>query len=91
MDTQNAEKTAHLGVAFLATDEKLLWRFLDLTGISPMHLRAMSEEPGFMCAVLAFFLNHEPSLIAFAESQGIDPADVAAAHGVLCDQEQPVA
>jgi hypothetical protein len=75
----DAEDIATAALGFIAGDPTLLRRFLDLTGIEPSGIRRAAGEPGFLAGVLRFVTAHEPTLMAFAEAEGIDPARIAAA------------
>ena len=68
---------------FIAEEPQRLARFLDLTGIPSAQIRAASREPGFFAGVIEHMLADESLLIAFADSAGIDPAEVARAHSAL--------
>lgn len=72
MERDQAEIVALQALAFVAADEELLPRFLNLTGMSLDDLRetARTADPAMLGAVLDFLLNHEPSLLAFAEATG---------------------
>jgi hypothetical protein len=82
-DPSSAETIAVSGLGFIASDPELLNRFLGITGIEPTQIRAAASEPGFLAGVLDFVLAHEPTLLAFAESAGIDPAAVLRARRAL--------
>jgi hypothetical protein len=73
------------GKAFLhlAADEQLLSRFLALTGLDPLQLREIAQEPAFLSGVLDFFLGHEPTLVALSEAENIKPEDIARARTIL--------
>lgn len=81
MTHERAETVAIQALAFVASDDELLPRFLSLTGLDPAGLRARAAaaEPSLMGAVLDFLLNHEPSLLAFAEATGVPAGDPAQA------------
>ena len=49
-------------------------------------IRAAAHEPGFLAGVLEHMLADESLLLAFADSAGIDPADVARARNALGGQ-----
>jgi hypothetical protein len=83
-----AETLAIDALTFLASEGELLSRFLALSGITPAGLRAAASEPGFLPGVLDFFLNHEPTLVAFAAHAKIAPADIAAARRALTPEDQ---
>ena len=78
-----AEMLAVEAFAFIAEDQRILARFLDISGIPAEQIRTASREPGFLAGVLEHMLGDESLLIAFAESGGIDPAEVARAHSAL--------
>lgn len=82
-DTSSAESIAINGLAFVASDPELLNRFLSITGIDAAQIRQAASEPGFLVGVLDFILAHEPTLIAFGEAAGIDPASVSKARNQL--------
>lgn len=78
-----AEATAIEALGFIAADEKLLPRFLSITGIEAHSIREAAREPGFLAGVLDFILAHEPTLMAFCEASGRDPASIGAARHKL--------
>jgi Protein of unknown function (DUF3572) len=75
----SAEDIAVAALGFVAADPALLTRFLSITGIEAQAIREAAREPGFLAGVLQFIIAHEPTLIAFAERAGIEPASVAQA------------
>lgn len=79
----DAEDTAIQVVGWLAGQPDLLGRFLALSGLTADGLRAASTEPGFLAGVLAFLMNHEPTLMAFCQDTGTEPRQVASAHRTL--------
>ena len=79
MNRAAAEELAIGALGFVAADPQLLPRFLAISGIEASHIRRAAQEPGFLAGVLQFILAHEPTLIAFAEASGTDPASVGAA------------
>jgi hypothetical protein len=80
---QSAEMLAIQGLAFIAEEPERLNRFLETTGIALDQIRAATREPGFFAGVLEHMLSDESLLIAFADSAGIDPAEVARARSAL--------
>ncbi len=80
---QAAEMLGIQALAFIAGDPKHLARFLGLSGIAPELIRTAALEPGFLAGVLEHMLADETLLIGFADSAGIDPAQVARAHDAL--------
>lgn len=81
--TEDAEALAVSALAFVAGDPVLLPRFLALTGIEAPAIRQAAREPGFLAGVLRFVLAHEPTLLAFADHAGVNPASVGAALAAL--------
>lgn len=83
-----AEEIAIQALGFIASDETLLGRFIDLTGIAANEIRQAAGEPGFAAGVLQFICAHEPTLVAFAEASGIAPATVMTAKQALPGGEE---
>jgi hypothetical protein len=79
MDASHAETLAISALAFVASDPALLPRFLALSGIEASQIRQAAGEPGFLAGLLQFILAHEPTLAAFCEATGNEPARVSAA------------
>ena len=79
----DAQAIAVEALAFLATDDERLGRFLALTGLSPDTIRAAAASPGFLVAVLDHLAEDESMLVAFSANAGRDPAAVARARAVL--------
>ncbi len=80
---ETAESLAISALGFIAADERLLPRFLAITGIEAGQIRQVAREPGFMAGVLEFLLAHEPTLLAFCEATGAKPEAVLAARDAL--------
>jgi hypothetical protein len=80
---QAAEMLAIQALAFIAENPQRLGRFLDITGIPPEQIRSAAREAGFLAGVLEHMLGDESLLIAFADSAGFDPAEVARARSAL--------
>ncbi len=78
-----AEETAVAVLQWLAGQPDLMSRFLSLSGLTVEGLRKASTEPGFFGGLLAFFMNHEPTLMAFCADTGTRPEQVAAAYRSL--------
>ena len=57
-----------------------------LTGMDLEHLKSHAADRAVLVAVLEYYLNHEPSLLAMAEATGLDPALPAQAHRALTGQ-----
>ncbi len=60
-----AELLAIEALAFIAGEQKLLERFVALSGIAPEAMRQAAAAPGFLAGVLGFLLHNEPDLLAF--------------------------
>lgn len=79
IERADAESIAIDALAYVAGDERLLPRFLAMSGIDAGAVRHAAREPGFLAGVLRFVTAHEPTLIAFSQACGHDPAAVATA------------
>lgn len=83
-----AEELAIAALAFVAQAPDRLASFLAATGLQADAIRLAAQEPGFLAGVIEHILGDENLLIAFAQSAGIDPADVARAAAVLGSRSQ---
>ncbi len=83
MTPERASDIAISGLQYIAGDTEELSRFVSLTGIAPNEFRAMATTPGFMTAILDYFLGNEPTLLAFAARADIDPASIKTARFAL--------
>jgi len=79
----DAEALAIGALGFIASDPVLMPRFLAMSGIEAVQIRRAAAEPGFLAGVLGFLLGHEPSLMAFCEASGTEPATVGRAKRAL--------
>lgn len=75
----NGEDIAIRALVWVAGNEEMLRRFLDLSGIDASQIRAAAREPAFLAGVLNFILAHEPTLEAFAAAEKLHPSSVATA------------
>ncbi|HEX6119203.1 MAG TPA: DUF3572 family protein [Dongiaceae bacterium] len=64
-------------LAWLASDEERLVRFLNLSGMTPRGLRATATHPESLGAVLDYLLAWEPLLLSFSEEHGVAPEIIA--------------
>jgi len=80
---EQAEMLAIQALGFIAEEPERLGRFLDMTGIPVEYIRAAAKQRGFLAGVLEHMLDDENLLIAFADSSGIDPAEIASARNAL--------
>ncbi|WAJ31070.1 DUF3572 domain-containing protein [Antarcticirhabdus aurantiaca] len=83
MGRDEADAVGVEALSFLAGDPKLLARFLDLSGIEPMEMRARISDPAFFAGLLDFLLAHEGTLAAFSQASGRAGESVAAAREAL--------
>ncbi len=68
MNPDEAETLALAALAATLTDERRAQRFLELTGLDAVELRARAGERSLLAATLAFLEAHEPDLVAVAAS-----------------------
>jgi hypothetical protein len=80
---ETAEMLAIQALAFIAEEPEQLNRFLGMSGIDADDIRAAAREPAFLAGVLEHMLADESLLIAFAESAGIEPREIARARSAL--------
>ncbi len=66
-------------LGWLANEADMLGRFLALSGVAPVDLRAHMADAGFQAGLLDFVMQDEPSLMAFCEASGFAPEAVATA------------
>jgi hypothetical protein len=81
-----AAALAIAALGFIGQEPERLGRFLALSGIGPESLRAAAREPGFLLGVLDHLGGDETLLLAFAEDQGIDPAQLGRARALLAGE-----
>ncbi len=60
-------------LAFLAGNERHAAHFLNATGLDAADIPSLVKDRDFQVAVLDFLLHNEPLLLAFAQSEGLDP------------------
>ena len=82
-NTEEAEIIALKALAFLASDEERLNRFLDITGLSPQAIRKQAAEPAFLGGVLDHILSDQTLLFLFAENDDIPPQRIERARALL--------
>jgi hypothetical protein len=82
--TRAAAETLAIQVfTFIAEEPERLDGFLAGTGLTVERIREAAHQPDFLAGVLEHMLGDERLLIAFADSAGIDPADLARARNAL--------
>lgn len=79
----NSEDIAIRALVWIAGNEQMLHRFLDLSGIDASQIRQAAREPAFLAGVLNFILAHEPTLNDFAASENLHPSTIAKALNAL--------
>ncbi len=70
-------------LAFLASDDDVLGRFLGTTGLGVDDLRTRTEDPALLGAVLDFLLGDEPLLLRFCADAEYPPELPARARAKL--------
>lgn len=80
---EEAMTLALAALGWIVTDMTRANRLLDLTGLTPVDLRARAGDADVLAAVLGFLAAHEPDLIACAEAIDCKPAALIAAHARL--------
>ena len=83
MNTDDAKAIAVDALTFLAAYAARLGRFFDLSGLSPVSIRAAAREAGFLIGVLDYVDADEGLLKLFADTTGIHPSVVAKARAAL--------
>jgi Protein of unknown function (DUF3572) len=78
-----AESLAIAAFSFIAEEPDRLGRFLAVTGVELARIREAAREPHFLAGVLEHMLADESLLLAFADSAGIDPVEIARARQAL--------
>jgi hypothetical protein len=81
-----AETLAIQALAFIAEEPERMGAFLSATGIAPEAIRDAARSGDFLAGVLEHMLADESLLLAFADSAGLDPAEIARARGALGSQ-----
>ena len=78
-----AETIALKALAFLASDNGRLGRFLALSGIGLGELRTQAGKPHMLTGVIDHVMQDETLLMVFAAEAGLKPEAIAAAHRTL--------
>ncbi|CAA7614793.1 DUF3572 domain-containing protein [Magnetospirillum sp. SS-4] len=74
LTVEDAETIAIKAMAFIAADEDLMPRFINLTGCDSLDdVRGRLTERAFLGSVLDFVLGNEQTTIAFAQSLSMAP------------------
>jgi Protein of unknown function (DUF3572) len=80
---ESAELLAIQALTFIAEDEARMRDFLAATGLTPGQIRTAAQQEGFFAGVLEHMLGNESLLVAFADSVGIDPAEIGRTRATL--------
>jgi hypothetical protein len=86
---EDAEALALNSLAFLASDEARLTRFLQLTGLTPEALRHQAGDPSTLSSVLDYVLSDQSLLLVFASEAGIPPERVEDARALVSGIDNP--
>lgn len=73
MKADQAELIAIQALGHIASEEDLLYAFVDISGLSPDDLRSRAGEPEILGGVLDFILMDEHRLITFCETVRLHP------------------
>lgn len=74
-----AEALAAEALGFIAADDKRLTRYIALSGIEINSLHAAALQPDFLASVMAYVLEDEQLIVAFAQARSVPPETVVAA------------
>ena len=80
---ETASETAVAALGYLAQEPDSMAAFMSQAGLAPEDLRAASQTPGFLAAVLDYVCSQEPLLLAFAANAGRQPEQIDMARKVL--------
>jgi hypothetical protein len=75
-------------LAYIMSDDKLMERFVNLSGIAPDDLRHGLDKDPVLAAILAFLASHEPDLLACAATLGLSAEQLMSAAHVLQDGDE---
>lgn len=89
LTVDQADALSLKALAFLASDENRLGRFLTATGIQLDDLRAKADDRHTLSAVLDYLLADQSLLMVFAAEADISPTDVEQARAILPGVRQP--
>jgi len=80
---EDAEALALRALVWTLAEPDRAMRLLSVTGLEPDDLRARAGDPVVLSAALGFLENHEPDLIACADSLGVKPEALVRARATL--------
>jgi hypothetical protein len=76
---EDTEALALRALVWTLAEPDRAMRLLSVTGLDPSDLRARAGDPAVLSAALGFLENHEPDLIACADSLGVKPESLVRA------------
>jgi hypothetical protein len=76
---EDTEALALRALVWTLAEPDRAMRLLSVTGLDPSDLRARAGDPAVLSAALGFLENHEPDLIACADSLGMKPESLVRA------------
>ena len=82
-NSPDAETLALGALAWLASADDELSRFVGESGIGPNELRERATEAEVLGAVLDFVLGDDKRLLAFCEAEGLEPRQIHLARHAL--------
>lgn len=74
-------------VQYLASNEEELSRFFAITGMDAQDLASNIAQAPTQAGLLEFFINHEPSLLAFCANKNIEPEQVVKLCAILAGDQ----
>lgn len=80
---EDAEALALQALVWTLSEPDRAMRLLSVTGLDPADLRTRAGEPAVLGAALGFLEQHEPDLIACAQSLGVKPEALVRARMTL--------
>ena len=87
MTRDQAETVAIAALAFIASNEDQIGRFMAMSGLAPDDLRAQAADPQFLSGVLDFMLQDESLVVGFAAGAGMKPDAVMRARQAFGSME----
>ncbi len=88
MNEEQAKVVALRALTYLVSEEDVLQRFMDLSGVDPADLRARADDSAMLAGVLDFFLGFEPQLLEMCEATDLPSEAPAQARRCLSGGQQ---
>lgn len=83
MNKIEARAIADAGLVHIAADPDLLMAMMQQSGADPAAIRDIAARPEFAVFILDFLLESDERLLAFAETQAIQPQRIQMARAIL--------